>query len=519
MAKGKKVSGRVPQPLTAADTNPSAEQPPVKAQEESGTLVCSYCRTPLDCSKTLERKCWLCGLPDFINPTEAELQRQKKQAEKRELCCPNPDCERAPELARNSEKYCGGCGAALEKATVGLWFRKCVEPVLRKDPSRLMSGRAEFIDAALLLQLTRDEAEATINEYCAAQDFRREEATAQRVSSGDESTRAGSQTVSADANVLEKSSARTEDPLPDNAGRQSFYSPLYQERYQRQIALRVKLSIVIAGFLSIAAFVLLAGRGTEIKQRDDNVPLPSLSPPPLPAATATPHPTPTPPPMVEVSGGEFTMGRDASEGGDRYESPSHSVTVSPFLMDVYEVTREEYQRCVEAGKCAKPSVWRGDSYPAGTGRLPVTGVRWEDANNYAHWAGKSLPTEEQWEFAARGRDGRLYPWGREWRQGQANLGSTHLTEVGSYEEASPFGTFDLIGNAQEWTRSEWKKYPDKVTYLSKVATPESLRVIRGGSYRDAAPRVTATYRNALRMSTEESYEQTGFRCVREADRR
>lgn len=209
------------------------------------------------------------------------------------------------------------------------------------------------------------------------------------------------------------------------------------------------------------------------------------------------------------------MGRDASEGGDRYESPSHPVKVKPFMMDVYEVTREEYQKCVEAGKCARPPSWRGDSYPAGTGRLPVTGVTWQDAHNYAVWAGKSLPTEEQWEFAARGGDGRLYPWGREWATGLANLGGGQLAEVGAFAGQSPFGIFDLLGNAQEWTRSEWKKYPAKVAFLGSGPSPERLRVIRGGSYLDAARSVTATYRNALRMSGEESYEQTGFRCVRE----
>jgi formylglycine-generating enzyme required for sulfatase activity len=514
MAKGKKAIVQVPKSLTDADADPFADQSPVKAQEGSGPLVCSYCHTLLDRTKADEGRCWLCGRRDFINPTEVELQRQKKQAEKRELCCPNPNCERPPELVRNSEKYCGGCGATLEKASVELWIRKCVEPVARKDPSRLMASRPKFIDAAWLLQITKEEAEANFDEYRASQVFKQGEAGASRGSSGDESTRASIPAVSADAGAKEEFSARAEDLRRDKAVWRGLSSSLYKERYQRQIAIRIKIGIVIACFLGIAVFVLFAGRSAPIEQRND-VGLPPS--PPSPAATTTPLPAPTPPPMVEISGGEFRMGRDAAEGGDKYESPSHPVTVRPFLMDVYEVTREEYQRCVEAGKCAKPSVWNGDSYSSGTGRLPVTGVTWKDANDYALWVGKSLPTEEQWEFAARGKDNRLYPWGREWKQGQANLGSNHLTEVGSYHEASPFGLSDLIGNAQEWTKSEWKKYPDKAMYLSKGAAPESLRVIRGGSYKDAATKVTATYRNALRMSTEDSYEQTGFRCVRETD--
>jgi len=512
MAKGKKATKRLPESTIGAEADLFAAQPPAEVQEESGSLVCSQCGTLLDRSKADERKCWLCGQRGFINPTEVELQRQKKRAEKKEFCCPNPKCERPPELVRNSEKYCGGCGSTLEQATLGVWFRKCVEPEVTEDPSRLVSGWGEFIDAAWRLQLTKEEAEAKLDEYRTANDFERRTGTAPQVASVDAAARANDPAGS--TGDRQEPSARVEDTRRVTAGGRSFYSPWHWEKYRRQKALRIKSSVIIACFLIVAVFILFFGRGVPVKESNENGTLP----PPPPAATPTPLSTPTPPPMVEVSDGEFMMGRDAFEGGDRYESPSHPVTVRPFLMDVYEVTREEYQRCVEAAKCATPSAWDGDSYPAGTGRLPVTGVTWEDANNYALWVGKSLPTEEQWEFAARGSDGRLYPWGREWLSGQANIGSNQLTEVGRYKGASPFGLFDMIGNAQEWTRSEWKKYPDKVTHLRSGAASESLRVIRGGSYLDAARRVTATYRNALRINTEKSYAQTGFRCVREAER-
>ncbi len=203
-------------------------------------------------------------------------------------------------------------------------------------------------------------------------------------------------------------------------------------------------------------------------------------------------------------------------GGDQYETPAHTVTVKPYFMDIYEVTREEYQKCVRAARCNAPPEWGGDIYPANTGRLPVTGLAWDDANKYAAWAGKRLPSEEEWEFAARGEDGRLYPWGRAWAPGRANFGGSKLVEVGKYQGASPFGVFDMLGNAQEWTSSELRKYPDKTSYITTGVRPESLRVIRGGSYRDSAQGVTATYRNALRMSEERSYAQTGFRCVKDA---
>ncbi|HEY9404750.1 MAG TPA: SUMF1/EgtB/PvdO family nonheme iron enzyme [Pyrinomonadaceae bacterium] len=469
--------------------------------EESGSLLCSYCGTTFDRQRTQERICWLCGKGDFVDAAEVETRRKNREAEKKELCCPNRRCERPPELLRNTEKYCGGCGAELEKATVDVWFRKWVEPAVGEDTSRLSSGRDWFMETAWRLQLTKDEAEAKLDECPALNEAAREE-------------EAAGLAVGGESKPFIKQDGRAGVGVSQRPARRDSFSHLDREWDRRHKALRVKYGVIIACFLVVGIFVLLVGDGAPDKKRREEV-----GSTPSPEATQPPLPTPTPPPMAEIGGDEFTMGRDASEGGDRYESPQHRVTVEPFLMDVYEVTREEYQKCVEAGKCAKPAAWRGDSYPAGTERLPVTGVTWEDASNYAVWAGKSLPTEEQWEFAARGGDGRLYPWGREWVPGRANLGGTHLAEVGTYPGQSPFGIFDLLGNAQEWTRSEWRRYPDRATYLSGGPAPERLRVVRGGSYRDAARSVTVTYRNALRMSAEESYAQTGFRCVREIDRR
>src|SRR5688572_1012757 len=121
--------------------------------------------------------------------------------------------------------------------------------------------------------------------------------------------------------------------------------------------------------------------------------------------------------MAYVPGGDFTMGRD---DGDEYERPAHLVTVKPFFIDLNEVTNEDYEKFVKEKGYQPPASWKTGTYPEGAGRLPVTGVNWEDANAYAAWAGKRLPTEEEWEFAARGADGRTYPWGNEWQPGQAN---------------------------------------------------------------------------------------------------
>ncbi|HEX8847867.1 MAG TPA: SUMF1/EgtB/PvdO family nonheme iron enzyme [Pyrinomonadaceae bacterium] len=175
------------------------------------------------------------------------------------------------------------------------------------------------------------------------------------------------------------------------------------------------------------------------------------------ASVTTPQ---LPPGMVYVPGGEFMMGRDdASE----YERPAHKVMVKPFFIDIYEVTNEEWKACFMAGQCRGviPQGWVVDedhktiSYPVGTGRQPVTGVGFNNAEDYAKWAGKRLPTEQEWEFAARGTDGRRYPWGNDWSAGLANAdgASDRLADVGTHKGASPFGAFDMGGNASEWTDS------------------------------------------------------------------
>jgi formylglycine-generating enzyme required for sulfatase activity len=215
--------------------------------------------------------------------------------------------------------------------------------------------------------------------------------------------------------------------------------------------------------------------------------------------------------MVYVPGGEFKMGRDA---GDEYERPAHQVMVKPFFIDQYEVTCEDYAGFVKAmGKRAPPN-WTGGNCPAGTSRKPVTGVAWDDANDYAKWAGKRLPTEEEWEFAARGTDGRLYPWGNDWKPASANAdeASKALSDVGAFKGASPFGAYDMVGNAWEWTASPLKAYPGG--QLPKQL-PGELRVIRGGSYVESKNEATNTYRRGYPARGNYDYGNTGFRCAKD----
>ena len=219
--------------------------------------------------------------------------------------------------------------------------------------------------------------------------------------------------------------------------------------------------------------------------------------------------------MAYVTGGEFIMGRN---GGTEYERPQHQVTVSPFFIDLFEVTCEEYKRFISETGYRAPVGWSNGNYPPAWARRAVTGIDWDDANAYARWAGKRLPTEQEWEFAARGTDGRLYPWGNEWKTLAANADSSshkHITEIGEHSAGpSPFGAQDMVGNVWEWTASDLAAYPGGA--LPAQAQGE-LKVIRGGSWRENRRQATATTRRGMPPRGVVSPD-VGFRCVKDVPR-
>jgi serine/threonine-protein kinase len=219
--------------------------------------------------------------------------------------------------------------------------------------------------------------------------------------------------------------------------------------------------------------------------------------------------------MVYVPGGTFQMGRN---GGDEYEQPVHEVSVGPFYIDQYEVTCEQYEKFVSARNHAAPPGWINGKHPPGAERLPVTGVSWADANAYAIWAGKRLPSEAEWEFAARGTTNRIYPWGDEWKPNCANAGTTaagKMVAVGSFADGkSPFGVLDMIGNAWEWTASKFVPYPGG---RSATNASTDLIVIRGNFWQARANQATTTFRRGY-PPVNEDYTNTGFRCVKDINR-
>jgi formylglycine-generating enzyme required for sulfatase activity len=217
--------------------------------------------------------------------------------------------------------------------------------------------------------------------------------------------------------------------------------------------------------------------------------------------------------MAYVPGGEFIMGAD---DGDEYERPAHKVAVKPFYIDMYEVTCEEYEKFIKATGYSPPSKWNNGRYPKGAAHQPVTGVDWDDAVAYAKWAGKRLPTEEEWEFAARSKDGRRYPWGNEWKPMAANADADsrgHVVDVGAYPSGkSPFGAFDMVGNAWEWTASNLTAYPGGQI---RERPNGDLKIIRGGSYQSKRKSATTTYRWGYAARNADDYNNTGIRCVKD----
>jgi formylglycine-generating enzyme required for sulfatase activity len=268
-------------------------------------------------------------------------------------------------------------------------------------------------------------------------------------------------------------------------------------------------AVVLAG----VAVWWAATRGQQGAAKVENVQAPSNTSQ-TPGTRAGTAGTPAAPEgMVYVPGGEFTMGRD---DGDAYERPAHSETVRPFFIDAHEATCSDYEKFVKETEHQPPSGWEGGACPPGAARKPVTGVTWGDAEDFCRACGKRLPGEAEWEFAARGTDGRLYPWGGDWRAGMANAAGAQkgLADVGTYDKsASPFGALDMVGNAWEWTTGDMTPYPGgKLPERPAAGT----KVLRGGSYLSNKEQATATYRLGWRARGEASYAQAGFRCVKDA---
>jgi hypothetical protein len=218
--------------------------------------------------------------------------------------------------------------------------------------------------------------------------------------------------------------------------------------------------------------------------------------------------------MAAVPGGPFLMGSDDPDA-DADERPPALVSVEAFWIDRVEVTNARYDACVQAGACTLPAgPALGDATKADH---PVTIVSWAQADAYCRWAGKRLPTEAEWEKAARGEDGRRYPWGSEFEPERLNAGYTAGTAaVGSHAAgASTHGVLDLAGNVWEWTASLYRPYPYDPGDGREDPAARGARVNRGGSWYYGAWYARTTYR-ATADHIYRRIADLGFRCARSA---
>lgn len=237
---------------------------------------------------------------------------------------------------------------------------------------------------------------------------------------------------------------------------------------------------------------------------------------------------------VEIPAGSFLMGSNL-QNADASSHPEHSVDLKAYRMDKYLVTRAQYARFIAATGHRPPLDWKNGKIPQGTLLYPVTMVNWYDAEAYAKWAGERLPTEAEWEKAARGTDGRRWPWGNTMDPKRLNTyyNVASASDVTKYSNGvSPYGIYDMAGNVDEWTASKFLPYKgtdassdvfqgrvarvtsaeDQAMKISDmVRVNRHYKVLRGGSWK-SDPFSTETYHRdyAWPNSASDFY---GFRCA------
>ena len=242
--------------------------------------------------------------------------------------------------------------------------------------------------------------------------------------------------------------------------------------------------------------------------------------------------------LLLVPAGEFIMGSSDEFNPDDNEKPAHTVELDAFWIDQTEVTVHMYYTCVEAGVCKEPT--DTSPYTFGNGdfdNYPVIHVDWNMANTYCEWVDRRLPTEAEWEKAARGADANIYPWGNKFwgdtfgdsvvnfcdtkcpypiKNDTYDDGFPFTSPVGNYPDgASPYGALDMAGNVREWVDDSYHAYPgNTVDGSANSSYEESCRMLRGGYWGSYYSDVGSTDRSCFDPGSADF--TIGFRCAMDA---
>ncbi len=234
--------------------------------------------------------------------------------------------------------------------------------------------------------------------------------------------------------------------------------------------------------------------------------------------------------MVLIPAGEFIMGTNKVDTEDTHKKigavkplyldqhPERKIFLDEYYIDRYEVTNAEYSHFLEVNQFTDiPAHWENGTFPEGQGDHPVTQVTWWEAWSYCQWKGKQLPTEEQWEKAARGPDGFPFPWGEKYIKGKANVGiegDRKIMPIKSYpEDVSPYGVMGMSGNVMEWTLDWYLPYPGNTRKEFRFG--KVFKVLRGNGFQKAGHYFLEAYRYSFsrtEANPNDFFENVGFRC-------
>jgi formylglycine-generating enzyme required for sulfatase activity len=234
----------------------------------------------------------------------------------------------------------------------------------------------------------------------------------------------------------------------------------------------------------------------------------------------TPKVTKWEPIMVVIPAGSFLMGSKESDEHESHELPQRQVQLSPYSIGKYPVTNTQYAAFVQSAGHRPPSRWYRSLIPRNKEENPVVHVSWEDAFAYCRWLAEitqkhyRLPTEAEWEKAARGGDGRIYPWGNNWLPQQCNSYESFRGDssaVGLYSPAgdSPYGCADMVGNVWEWVSDWYGSYSDTEVIDPSGPATGTFKVLRGGNWYTKSVRTTCR----LKLGPRTRLTGIGFRCA------